>query len=71
MWGDADVRLLTGLSREVRDRMMLGSTPQTMVIGTDGRIIANWVGAYTGDTLIAVENFFLLQMPGLRDAPAD
>lgn len=67
MWRDAEVRVLTGLSREVRGRMMLGSTPQTMVVGTDGRIIENWVGAYTGDTLIAVENFFLLQMPGLGD----
>jgi hypothetical protein len=66
-WGDADVRVLSSLSREDRDRLMLGATPQTIVVGTDGRILQNWVGAYTDETLIGVENFFLLQMPGLSD----
>lgn len=66
-WGDADIQVLAGLSREDRDRLMLGSTPQTMVIGTDGRLLRNWVGAYTDNTLVGVENFFLLQMPGLSE----
>lgn len=67
-WDDADVQVLTSVSREDRDRLMLGATPQTLVIGTDGRVLRNWVGAYTEDTLIDVENFFLLQMPGLSNA---
>ena len=66
-WGDADIQVLASLSRETRDRLMLGATPQTIVIGTDGRILQNWVGAYTDDTLVGVENFFLLQMPGLSN----
>lgn len=45
--------------------MLLGSTPQTIVVGSDGRVVENWLGAYTGDTLVAIENFFLVEMPGL------
>jgi hypothetical protein len=43
----------------------LGSTPQTIIVSLDGKILQNWVGAYTGDRRAEVERFFGVSLPGL------
>ena len=43
----------------------LGSTPQTIVISREGKILKNWVGAYTGQQQSEVEQFFGITLPGM------
>jgi peroxiredoxin len=43
----------------------LGSTPQTIVISPDGKVLRNWVGAYTGTQQAEVEQFFGIRLPGM------
>ncbi|MGH9477010.1 MAG: hypothetical protein ACRD1C_11860 [Terriglobales bacterium] len=41
-------------------------TPETYVLGTDGRLMAHWYGAYGQETLGDVERFFHLRLPGVQ-----
>jgi hypothetical protein len=50
--------LLSRPSSETRKEYMLGPTPHTMVIGPDGRVVQNWLGAYSGKTRRDVEAYF-------------
>ena len=43
----------------------LGVTPQTIIVGPDGRVIKNWVGAYSSSIQPQVEEFFGVRLPGL------
>lgn len=45
----------------------LGGTPQTIVISPEGKIIKNWIGAYTEDVAVEVEDFFKIHLPGVED----
>ena len=65
LWGDAEVATVTGLSDELKDRMMLHVTPTTLIVDAGGRVTDVWTGAYTQKTLLWAENFFLVKMPGL------
>jgi peroxiredoxin len=58
-----------GISGETMKRYRLGGVPQTIVIGEQGRILASWSGAYSGETEADVEGFFGVPLPGLA-APA-
>lgn len=53
------------LAPESIEMLGLGSTPQTIVISADGRVIKNWVGAFGGGLQPQVEEFFGVQLPGL------
>lgn len=46
---------------------MLGllSTPQTIVIAPDGRVLKNWIGVYAQRSQPDVEAFFGVRLPGL------
>jgi peroxiredoxin len=44
----------------------LGGTPQTLVISPDGKVVKSWHGAYSGDQKKDVENFFGVNLPGIR-----
>lgn len=45
--------------------LTLGSTPQTIVVNTQGQVIKNWIGAYANDRQRDIENFFSVRLPGL------
>jgi hypothetical protein len=45
--------------------LLLGQTPETIVIDKHGNVIADWNGAYAGDQQKLVEAFFDLRLPGL------
>ena len=47
----------------VRERYKLGPTPQTIVISPQGKVLANWPGAYVGNTQTQVEAFFGVKLP--------
>jgi hypothetical protein len=47
----------------------LRSTPQTIVVSPEGKVLQNWVGAYVGGQKSQVEAFFHVSLPGLRELP--
>jgi peroxiredoxin len=59
-------QVFKGVSAEDFRKLGLGSTPQTIVISPEGKILKNWVGAF-GDTKEDVEDFFKLKLPGLGE----
>lgn len=63
-----DMPIIAQLEPATISRLRLGATPETIVVGSDGRVEANWLGAYVGDTQAAVEKFFGLRLPGLTVA---
>lgn len=56
----------SGLSPETLNTYKLGSTPQTIVISPEGKVLQDWVGAYVGDQKSQVEAFFHVTLPGIR-----
>jgi peroxiredoxin len=59
----------SGLSGETVKTYKLGSTPQTIVISREGKVLQDWVGAYVGDQKSQIEAFFHVTLPGLRELP--
>lgn len=51
------------LSPEAISKLELGSTPQTIVISLEGKIMKNWVGAYNGRIQQEIETFFQVKLP--------
>lgn len=45
--------------------MGLASTPQTIVISPEGKVLKNWIGAYGERLQPQVESFFGINLPGL------
>jgi hypothetical protein len=60
-----DFPVYTNLSEETRSAYRLGSTPETIVVDTDGKVIHAWVGAFTGSTKREIERFFSIHLPSL------
>jgi peroxiredoxin len=52
-------------SVEATREYKLGSTPQTIVISRDGKVLKNWLGAYAGPQQAEVEEFFGVSLPGI------
>ncbi len=55
-----------GLSSESVKTYKLGSTPQTIVISPEGKVLQDWVGAYVGEQKSQIEAFFHVTLPGIR-----
>ncbi len=55
----------TDLSNRVRRALRIGPTPHTVVVSTEGVVIHDWVGAYSGQMQGDVEHFFGVSLPGL------
>jgi len=66
---ELNLPVYSGLSQETVATYKLGSTPQTLVISPEGRVLQDWVGAYVGDQKSQVEAFFHVSLPGLRELP--
>jgi peroxiredoxin len=66
---DLKLPVYSGLSPEALKTYKLGSTPQTIVISPEGKVLQDWVGAYVGDQQSQVEAFFHVKLPGLRPVP--
>lgn len=54
-----------GLSQESIQMLGLGGTPQTIVVSREGRVLKNWIGAFSSRTQAEVEQFFDVRLPGL------
>ncbi len=66
---DLKLPVYSGLPPETLKTYKLGSTPQTIVISPEGKVLQDWVGAYVGDQKSQVEAFFRVSLPGLRELP--
>lgn len=55
--------VVTGLSPQLLESYELGGTPRTIVIGADGRISANYFGAYFGATAHSIERELDVSLP--------
>jgi peroxiredoxin len=65
-----DLPVYTDPTGQARGVYGLGSTPMTLVVGADGKLIKRWSGAYQGETARQVETFFEVQLPGIREDTA-
>lgn len=57
--------VVSGLPPELLESYELGGTPRTIVTDSDGRIVANYFGAYFGATLKALEHQLDVRLPGV------
>jgi peroxiredoxin len=48
-------------------KLKLGITPQTIVVSSQGRVLKNWYGAYSGPLQREIESYFNVELPGLTD----
>ncbi|HET6975590.1 MAG TPA: TlpA disulfide reductase family protein [Pyrinomonadaceae bacterium] len=53
-----------GVTNETVQSLGLGSTPQTIVVSSEGKILKVWWGAYLENKQPEVEAFFGIQLPG-------
>lgn len=53
-------------SQETIKQLGLGSTPQTIVISPQGKVLKSWSGAY-GSSKPEVESYFGLKLPGVTE----
>lgn len=60
-----NVPVFIDVSRETVAAYGLGSTPQTLVISPEGKVLKSWIGAYGGATQRDVEETFSLKLPGV------
>jgi peroxiredoxin len=58
------VPVITDDATDIRRLLKLHGTPQTMVVGSDGKVVKNWEGAYSGATLTDIEKYFSVSLPG-------
>jgi peroxiredoxin len=59
------IPIYSGLSTETKKNYKLGGTPQTIVVSPEGKVLQDWVSAYSGDQKSQVEAFFHATLPGI------
>jgi peroxiredoxin len=64
---DIKFTVYTDISPSVISTYKLGSTPQTIVVSPNGKVIKNWIGVYNGDVATEVESFFKIRLPGVKN----
>jgi hypothetical protein len=60
-----DIPVYFNPAEETKLEYRLSSTHQTIVISTEGKVLQNWLGAYSGAQQSEVEKFFDVKLPGL------
>jgi peroxiredoxin len=63
-----DMPIYINPTEEAQREYKLGTTPQTIVVSPDGKVLQNWVGAYTGEQQAQIEKYFGVKLPGLTPA---
>ena len=54
-------------SQSTRTAYGMGATPETIVVGPDGRIIKDWKGAYRAEVASEVSSVLGVRLPGLAE----
>lgn len=65
-----DLEVITALAPELISEYRLTGTPNTLVVGSDGRLVKGWVGAFQGELAGEIEAFFGTELPGLAPSEA-
>jgi hypothetical protein len=60
--------VITGLPEVATRDYRFTGTPQTVVVGTDGVVLASWPGAYVAAQASDIERYFGVDLPGLVEA---
>ena len=66
---DFDIPVVANLSDETRQAYALRSTPETILVSADGRVVNVWSGAYRGAVKAEIEQTLGVRLPEL--APVD
>ncbi len=69
-----DIRfpVYTDVSPATRTLYRLGSTPETIVVSSTGKVVKSWIGAYAQDPVRSdVERFFSLRFPASQSTLLD
>ena len=53
----------TNPSQETVNAYGLGTTPQTIAVSAEGKILSSWSGAYLKETGSQIEKFFSVTLP--------
>jgi len=67
--GATPIAVLTSVAPSTLAAYGFRSTPQTVVVGQDGRVLKSWTGAYQGEQAENIKSFFGVQLPGLLPKP--
>ncbi len=62
-----NVPVYTNLEPKTSEVYRFGGTPETLLVDRDGTLLKVWKGAYLGDTLREVEDYFRVKLPGLSE----
>ena len=62
---DLTFPVYSDLSPDIAIAYRMGSTPQTIVISNEGKLVKEWKGAYMGNTKKQIETQFGLELPGI------
>lgn len=54
-----------GMTAKTLQSLGLGSTPQTIVVSPEGKVLKVWTGAYDDKLKSEIEDYFGTQLPGL------
>lgn len=58
-----------GISDDVKAAYKIGGTPQTILISDQGRVLKNWMGAYSGELKKEIEAYLGVTLPGITNLP--
>jgi peroxiredoxin len=59
-------RVLTDVPQHIRTAYRIAGTPQTIVVGTGGKVLHVWPGAYRGNIADEIERTFGIKLPGIK-----
>lgn len=55
------------VAADAHEAFKMGSTPQTVVVSPEGKVLKSWVGAYMGNTKRDVESYFDIRLPAVDE----
>lgn len=58
--------IYTNLTSATISAYKLGSTPSTLLIAPDGKVLKVWTGAYTGEIQHQIEDYFKVTLPAIN-----
>ena len=65
----SSIRVLTEVSEATRSSYRLKTTPMTIVVSANGKVMASWIGAYDRILLPVVQRFFSINLESGEDFP--
>jgi peroxiredoxin len=62
-----DIPVYAGVSAEAKTAYKMGSTPETIVVSPEGKVVQAWPGAYVDKSKSQVDSYFQVTLPGLTN----